>query len=271
MRMTVHPRLTGRPDLWAIPTILLCMDEFRPMTDVLALLMDPHAWASLLTLTALEIVLGIDNLVFIAILTTRLPEARQSVARRVGLGLALGTRLGLLATIAWIMHLTAPVLTLFGRDFSWRDLILIGGGLFLVYKGTIEIHHRTEGGPDEKGPPKRHAGFTGTIAQIIVIDIVFSLDSVITAVGMAGELSIMMTAVVIAVLVMMLSADPLSAFITRHPTVKMLALAFLLLIGMTLMADGFGMHVPKGYIYAAMAFSAAVETLNLATGRRRVR
>lgn len=241
------------------------------MADVLALLADPHAWASLLTLTALEVVLGIDNLVFIAILTARLPEAQQSIARRVGLGLALGTRLGLLATIAWIMHLTAPVFSAFGQAFSWRDLILIGGGLFLVYKGTVEIHHKTEDDPDEGGPPKRKAGFAGTIAQIIVIDIIFSLDSVITAVGMANELSIMMTAVIIAVVVMMLSADPLSAFISRHPTVKMLALAFLLLIGMTLMAEGFGVHVPKGYIYAAMAFSAAVESLNLATGRRRAK
>ncbi|MGE0226193.1 MAG: TerC family protein [Acetobacteraceae bacterium] len=238
------------------------------MNEILPLLSDPNAWASLLTLTVMEIVLGIDNLVFIAILAGRLPTHQQASARRIGLGLALITRLGLLATIAWIMHLVYPVFTLLGQDFSWRDLILIGGGLFLVYKGTVEIHHRTE----EEGtgePAARYAGFSGTVAQIIVIDIVFSLDSVITAVGMAQHLPIMMAAVVIAVIVMLIASGPLSRFIGRHPTVKMLALAFLLLIGMTLIADGFGVHVPKGYIYAAMAFSALVETLNLVTGRRR--
>jgi predicted tellurium resistance membrane protein TerC len=232
------------------------------------LLQDPSAWASLLTLTVMEIVLGIDNLVFIAILAGRLPPHQQASARRIGLALALITRLGLLATIAWIMHLVYPVFTVFEQDFSWRDLILIGGGLFLVYKGTVEIHHKTEHDDADK-PVAAHAAFTGTVAQIILIDIVFSLDSVITAVGMAQHLPIMMAAVVISVVVMLIAAGPLSDFIGRHPTVKMLALAFLLLIGMALIADGFGAHVPKGYIYAAMAFSAAVESLNLMTGRRR--
>ena len=239
------------------------------MAELAALLTNPHAWASLLTLTAMEVVLGIDNLVFIAILTGRLPEHQQSIARRVGLGLALGTRLALLATITWIMHLTAPVFTIWDNAFSWRDLILIFGGLFLVYKGTVEIHHRVEDHQEETAAGSGTAAFGSTIAQIVVIEIVFSLDSVITAVGMANDLSIMMAAVIISVAAMMIAAGPLSDFVTRHPTVKMLALSFLLLIGMTLMADGFGVHVPKGYIYAAMAFSAAVESLNLIAARRR--
>ncbi|MBN8896890.1 MAG: TerC family protein, partial [Rhodospirillales bacterium] len=210
---------------------------------MLDLLFDPQAWISLLTLTTMEIVLGIDNLVFIAILAGRLPAHQQSMARRVGLGLALFTRLALLAGITWIMHLTYPVFSALGFTFSWRDLILIGGGLFLVWKGTSEIHHRLE--DTEAGGPKAgaHASLTGTIVQIIALDIIFSLDSVITAVGMASDLAIMMAAVIIAVFVMLVAAGPLSTFIGRHPTVKMLALSFLLLIGMTLMADGFGFHV----------------------------
>ena len=241
------------------------------MADLIALLQEPHAWASLLTLTTMEIVLGVDNLVFIAILTGRLPAEQQSAARRIGLGLALIMRLGLLTVISWIMHLTEPVFTAFGQSFSWRDLILILGGLFLVYKGTVEIHHRMEA--DEQGPgaAEKKASFAATIAQIVVIDIVFSLDSVITAVGMANELSIMVIAVVAAVVVMMIAANPLSSFISRHPTVKMLALSFLLLIGMTLMAEGFEVHLPKGYIYAAMAFSAVVESLNLMASKRRAK
>ncbi|MBN8874764.1 MAG: TerC family protein [Rhodospirillales bacterium] len=235
---------------------------------MLDLLFDPQAWISLLTLTTMEIVLGIDNLVFIAILAGRLPAHQQSMARRVGLGLALFTRLALLAGITWIMHLTYPVFSALGFTFSWRDLILIGGGLFLVWKGTSEIHHRLE--DTEAGGPKAgaHASLTGTIVQIIALDIIFSLDSVITAVGMASDLAIMMAAVIIAVFVMLVAAGPLSTFIGRHPTVKMLALSFLLLIGMTLMADGFGFHVPKGYVYAAMGFSALVESLNLIASRR---
>ena len=239
------------------------------MTEIATLLQDPQAWASLLTLTVMEIVLGIDNLVFIAILAGRLPEHQRATARRIGLSLALIMRLGLLAAIAWIMALVYPVFSAFGQEFSWRDLILIAGGLFLVYKGTVEIHNREEEDHGDKPHLARHPAFAATIAQIIMIDIVFSLDSVITAVGMAEHLPVMMAAVIISVIVMLVAAGPLSDFIGRHPTVKMLALAFLLLIGMALVADGFGAHIPKGYIYAAMAFSAAVETLNLATGKRR--
>ncbi len=234
-------------------------------------LSDPQIWASLLTLTALEIVLGIDNLIFVSILAARLPPERQPIARQTGLFLALGLRLGLLAAIAWIMGLTEPVLTVAGWAFSWRDLILIGGGLFLVYKGTGEIHERIEGGGEHEGARAARASLIGTIAQIALLDIVFSLDSVITAVGMANQLPVMMAAVVIAVGVMMLAAAPVSGFVNRHPTVKMLALSFLLLIGMTLIADGFGVHVPKGYIYAAIGFSMLVELLNQLAGRNRRR
>jgi predicted tellurium resistance membrane protein TerC len=235
---------------------------------MLHLIYDPQAWISLLTLTTMEIVLGVDNLVFVAILAGRLPPAQQPMARRLGLFLALFTRLALLAAITWIMHLTQPLFSVADFSFSWRDLILIVGGLFLVWKGTAEIHHRMEGDEAEKQGGGKHAGLVSTIAQIVVLDIVFSLDSVITAVGMASELAIMMAAVIIAVGVMLVAASPLSSFIGRHPTVKMLALSFLLLIGMTLVADGFGAHVPKGYVYAAMGFSVLVETLNLLASRR---
>jgi predicted tellurium resistance membrane protein TerC len=233
-------------------------------------LASPQVWASLLTLSVLEIVLGIDNLIFLSILAARLPAAQQARARQVGLGLALLMRLGLLAAISWIMGLTAPLFAVAGHAFSWRDLILIGGGLFLVYKGTQEIHARIEG-EDEHGAakPAGHASFASTIVQIGLLDIVFSLDSVITAIGMANELPIMIAAVVIAMGVMLVAAEPVSEFINRHPAVKMLALSFLLLIGMVLMADGFGAHVPKGYIYAAIGFSIAVEFLNQLASRRR--
>ena len=234
-------------------------------------LASPQVWASLLTLSALEIVLGIDNLIFLSILAARLPPAQQARARQVGLGLALAMRLGLLATISWIMGLIAPLFALAGHDFSWRDLILIGGGLFLVYKGTQEIHARIEGQEHAAAQASIHATFAGTIVQIGLLDLVFSLDSVITAVGMADELPIMVAAVVIAMVVMMLAAGPLSDFVNRRPTVKMLALSFLLLIGMVLIADGFGVHVPKGYIYAAIGFSIAVELLNQLADRRRKR
>jgi len=232
-------------------------------------LTDPQVWASLLTLTALEIVLGIDNLIFIAILADRLPEHQRNRARRLGLALALFVRLGLLASISWIFGLTAPIFELFGHDFSWRDLILIGGGLFLLFKGTREIHERIEGDDEEEGVRRGRASFTGVIIQILVLDIVFSLDSVITAVGMANHLWVMATAVIIAVMIMLLAAGPVSGFVNRHPTVKMLALSFLLLIGMTLLADGVGFHLPKGYIYAAIAFSILVEFLNQLAARRR--
>jgi predicted tellurium resistance membrane protein TerC len=235
-------------------------------------LSDPQIWASLLTLTGLEIVLGIDNLVFIAILAGRLPVERQHRARQVGLGLALITRLALLASITWIIGLTQPLFEVLGRPISWRDLILIAGGLFLLYKGTREIHQRLEGdAPHGPASPAR-TSFGGVVVQIMVLDIVFSLDSVITAVGMANELWVMATAIVIAVVIMLAASGPLAAFVDRHPTVKMLALSFLLLIGMTLVADGAGFHVPKGYIYAAISFSVGVELLNqLAARRRRIR
>ncbi len=234
-------------------------------------LSDPQIWTSLLTLTALEIVLGIDNVVFLSILAARLPPPRQVIARRIGLSLALGLRLGLLGAIAWIMRLTAPVLSVAGWAFSWRDLILIGGGLFLVYKGTGEIHDRIEGGGEREDTQAERAGLAAPIVQIALLDIVFSLDSIITAVGMTNRLPVMMAAVALAVGVMMIAAAPVSGFVNRHPTVKMLALSFLLLIGMTLIADGFGAHVPRGYIYAAISFSLFVELLNQLAGRNRQR
>ncbi len=230
-------------------------------------LTDPQIWAGLLTLTALEIVLGIDNLVFIAVLVARVRPEHQALARRLGLGLALGTRLALLGAISWLARLTAPVLTVAGQDFSWRDLILIAGGLFLVYKGTTEIHTRVEGETHSVGTTAR-AALIGVVAQIAVLDVVFSLDSVITAVGMVNELPVMIAAVVIAIGVMLVASGPTTVFVERHPTVKMLVFSFLLLIGMTLVADGFGMHVPRGYIYAAIGFSAMVEALNQLAGRR---
>jgi predicted tellurium resistance membrane protein TerC len=232
-------------------------------------LSDPQIWASLLTLTALEIVLGIDNLVFITILAGRLPTERQRGARQTGLGLALLTRLALLASIAWIVGLTQPLFELFAHAVSWRDIILIAGGLFLIYKGTREIHHRLEGDVPHEEAGRGRTSFGGVILQIVVLDIVFSLDSVITAVGMANEFWVMATAVVVAVLIMLGASGPVSDFVNRHPTVKMLALSFLLLIGMTLVADGVGFHVPKGYIYAAIGFSIGVEALNQLAARRR--
>jgi predicted tellurium resistance membrane protein TerC len=230
---------------------------------------DPQVWASLLTLTLLEIVLGIDNLIFLSILADRLPPPQRGVARRIGLALALGLRLALLGGVTWIMRLTAPVLAVAGHALSWRDLILIGGGLFLVYKGTGEIHARIEGeGEGAHAPGPARAGLAATIAQIGLLDVVFSLDSVITAVGMASHLPVMVAAIVVAMAVMLAAADALAAFIHRHPTVKVLALSFLLLIGVALMADGFGFHLPRGYIYAAIGFSCFVEAVNLAARRK---
>ena len=233
-------------------------------------LSDPHIWASFLMLSVLEIVLGIDNLVFVALLAGRLPQHQQARARRLGLALALLMRLALLASIAWLVHLTDPVLTLFGHSFSWRDIVLVAGGGFLLYKGTHEIHLRVEG--ENEDPATRPvAGFTSTIVQIMLFDIVFSLDSVITAVGMADELWVMVAAIVVAMALMLAASGPLSSFIDRNASIKMLALSFLLLIGMMLVADGFGVHVPRGYVYAAMGFSGAVEALNLLAARRRRR
>ncbi len=211
-------------------------------------LSDPQTWASLLTLIALEIVLGIDNLVFIAILAGRLPPNRQKQARHVGLALALISRLALLASIVWFIGLTKPLLEVLGHAVSWRDIILMAGGLFMLYKGTREIHHRLEGDAPHEAAGQARASFSGVVTQIMLLDIVFSLDTVITAVGMANELWVMATAIIIAVAVMLAASGPLTAFIDRHPAVKMLVLSFLLLIGMTLVADGLGFHVPKGYI-----------------------
>ena len=233
-------------------------------------LSDPKIWASLLTLIALEIVLGIDNLVFIAILAGRLPPNRQKQARQVGLALALISRLALLASIVWFIGLTKPLFEVLGHAVSWRDIILTAGGLFLLYKGTREIHHRLEGDAPHEAAGRTRASFSGVVTQIMLLDIVFSLDTVITAVGMANEPWVMAAAIIIAVVIMLAASGPLTAFIDRHPTVKMLALSFLLLIGMTLVADGLGFHVPKGCIYAAIGFSIAVEILNqFAAGRRR--
>ena len=232
-------------------------------------LIDPQLWAGLLTLTALEVVLGIDNLVFIAVLVARVRPEQQALARKLGLSLALGTRLVLLAGISWITHLTVSAFVIAGHGFSWRDLILIAGGLFLVFKGTTEIHRRVEGEFQAPDSTATHAGLLGIVLQIAVLDIVFSLDSVITAVGMVTQLPVMIAGVVVAMAVMLLASGPTTAFVERHPTVKMLVFSFLLLIGMTLLADGFGMHVPKGYIYAAIGFSAGVELLNQFAARRR--
>ncbi|GJD52605.1 hypothetical protein OPKNFCMD_5371 [Methylobacterium crusticola] len=237
------------------------------MDSILQLAADPTAWAALATLVVMEVVLGIDNLIFISILTNKLPEAQQSRARRIGIGLALGLRLALLGTVAYIVHLTEPVLTVLGKGISWRDMILIAGGLFLLWKATKEIHHTLDPEPGEAGPGGARLGFAAAIGQILILDLVFSIDSIITAVGMTDHVPIMVVAVVAAVTVMLVAADPLSRFIAANPTVVMLALGFLIMIGMTLIAEGFGAHVPKGYIYTAMAFSAGVEILNI-LGRR---
>jgi len=222
---------------------------------------------ALVTLTFLEIILGVDNVIFISILSGKLPASQQLRARRTGLLAAMLMRIGLLMSIAWIVRLTAPLFSIFGRDISGRDLILIGGGLFLLGKATLEIHERLEG-DEAHGAVKVTPSFGAVIAQIMLLDIVFSLDSVITAVGMAEELSVMVAAVVISVAIMMFAAEPISAYVSRHPTLKVLALSFLLLIGMSLVGDGFDMHVRKGYIYFAMGFSVFVEMINLRVRRR---
>ncbi|MGZ8298250.1 MAG: TerC family protein [Allosphingosinicella sp.] len=257
------------------------------MFDNLAVLMsDPAAWAALAALIVMEVVLGIDNLIFISILSNKLPEAQRRKARRIGIGLALIMRLALLSVIAWLVGLTVPVFDLglsgapneygtasFETEFSWRDLILIAGGLFLVWKATKDIHHSVDPKPsaDLFDTARATLGFGAVIAQILLLDLVFSVDSILTAVGMTEHLPIMVVAVVTAVAVMLFAADPLANFIDRNPTVVMLALGFLLMIGAVLIADGFGVHVPKGYIYAAMAFSAGVEALNIMSRRRRER
>ncbi|CAO3377034.1 TerC family protein [Azospirillum argentinense] len=237
---------------------------------MLELFSDPQVWASLLTLTALEIVLGIDNIIFISIMAAKLPVHQQQKARQLGLALALIMRLLLLASISWVATLTEPLITVLGMGFSGRDLILLGGGLFLLAKGTIEIHNTVEG-HEEGGSAPKVASFGAVVGQIIVLDIVFSLDSVITAVGMSNDLPVMITAVVIAMAVMLFAARPVGDFVNRHVTVKMLALSFLLLVGVALIADGFGFHIPKGYLYFAIAFSTLVEALNLMAAARRKR
>ncbi|HUP16834.1 MAG TPA: TerC family protein [Acidimicrobiia bacterium] len=225
-------------------------------------LTDPEIWIALLTLTTLEVVLGIDNIIFISILSSKLPAHQQNRGRQVGLGLAMVMRILLLLSISWVIGLTEPWFSLVGKDFSGRDLILIGGGLFLLAKATFEIHEKLEG-EEARGPAVVAASFASVIVQILLLDAVFSLDSVITAVGMADEIGVMIAAVVIAVGVMLVSATSISDFVNRHPTVKMLALSFLLLIGMSLVAEGWDLHIPKGYIYFAMGFSIFVEFLNL--------
>lgn len=233
-------------------------------------IVDFDIWASLLTLTALEIVLGIDNVIFISVVAGRLPEEKQANVRRLGLALALIGRIALLSSLVWIIGLTKPVFEVGDFAVSWRDIILIAGGLFLLAKGTIEIHHTVEGEDDGNGAasPK---GYAAAIGQIILLDLVFSLDSVITAVGMTDNLPVMIAAVVIAIIVMLVASGPVSTFIQHHPTSKMLALSFLLLVGVALIADGLHYHVPRGYLYFAIAFSAGVEALNLWAGKRRRR
>ena len=255
------------------------------MESLIQLFSEPTTWVALATLITMEVVLGIDNLIFISILTNKLPEQHRERARRIGIGLALIMRLGLLATIGFIVALTAPVFDLgivgpvehgaplFETAFSWRDLILIAGGLFLLWKATKEIHHSmdpTPGGDMFEGKSVGNAvtmGFGSAIAQILLLDLVFSIDSIITAVGMTDHVAIMVVAVIVAVTVMLVAANPLAKFINDNPTVVMLALGFLLMIGMTLIAEGFGAHVPKGYVYAAMAFSAGIEVLNMLARR----
>lgn len=244
---------------------LIVTETNNRMESILPLLSDPAAWVALVTLVVMEVVLGIDNLIFISILTNKLPEHQRDKARKIGIGLALVMRLALLGTVAWIVQLTEPVFEIFGQPFSWKDIILISGGLFLVWKATKEIHHAVDPADSVEEAVSKTAisSFSSAIVQILVLDLVFSIDSIITAVGMTPHVPIMVVAVVVAVTVMLLAANPLANFIARNPTVVMLALSFLLMIGTTLIAEGMGFHVPKGYIYAAMAFSALVEVLNV--------
>ncbi|MDQ0392838.1 TerC family protein [Labrys monachus] len=236
---------------------------------MIQLLTDPQAWAALVTLTAMEIILGIDNVVFISVLVSKLPADEARRARSTGLLLALVFRIALLFCLTWLIGLTDPVLTVYGLGLSWRDLILIAGGLFLLFKATHEIHNEFEHDDGEPEPARMGAAFTGVILQVAVIDIVFSVDSIVTAIGMAQQLPIMIAAVVMAMIFMYAASGPIGGFIHRHPTTKVLALAFLMLIGVSLVADGVGMHIPRGYIYFAMAFAAGVETINVLAKQRR--
>ncbi len=243
------------------------------MAQHFAFLSEPAGWVALITLVVMEVVLGIDNLIFISILTNKLPKEKQTFARRLGIGAALGLRLGLLFTISIIVQMTKPVFVAFGEPFSWRDIILLAGGLFLVWKATKEIHHSVD--PDHGKADFVSGAVTLTtgaaVFQILILDLVFSVDSIITAVGMTDNITIMVIAVVSAVIVMLFAAEPLSRFIGQNPTIVILALSFLLMIGMTLIAEGLGFHVPKGYVYAAMGFSAFVEFLNMISRRRKQR
>jgi predicted tellurium resistance membrane protein TerC len=243
------------------------------MAEILPLLASPEAWIALITLMLMEVVLGIDNLLFISILTNKLPEAQRPAARRLGIGLALILRLVLLAGVAWIVKLDRPLFVLMGEGVSWKDLIMLAGGLFLVWKATREIHSQVDPDPEGDFLHGRGAslGFTAAVGQILVLDLVFSVDSIITAVGMTPHVPIMVVAVLVAVTAMLVAAGPLSRFVESNPTVVMLALSFLLMIGMTLIAEGMGFHVPKGYVYAAMGFSVLVEGLNIAGRRARAR
>ena len=242
---------------------------------MLELLTDPNVWAALVTLTALEIVLGIDNIVFLSILVSRLPPAQAERARKIGILLAFVFRVLLLLGITWIMGLTKPVFTILGNALSWRDLILIAGGLFLIAKATHEIHAEVEARDDQQEEPAAAGAAAATgafglvVAQIVAVDMVFSLDSILTAIGMAEHIEVMIAAVVLSMIVMYVSSGPVAAFIARHPTTKMLALAFLVLIGVALVADGFDFHIPRGYIYFSMAFAAFVEAFNILAGRKR--
>ena len=235
------------------------------MDYITSLAINPAAWIALATLITMEVVLGIDNLIFISILSNKLPENKRSKARRIGISAALLLRLALLGTIAFIIKLNSPIFELFGNDFSWRDIIFIAGGLFLLWKATKEIHQNVDPdpGPNIMNPAVTTTSLFAVVSQILLLDVIFSIDSIITAVGMTEHLPLMVIAVIIAVTVMLLAADPLAKFIHANPTIVMLALGFLLLIGTMLIADGFGVHVPKGYIYTAMAFSALVEGLNM--------
>lgn len=243
------------------------------MSSTIALMTDPTAWAALVTLLVMEVVLGIDNLLFISILSNKLPEEQRRRARMIGISLALVLRLGLLATISWIAGLNQTVFAAFGQEFTWRELILLAGGLFLVWKATKEIHHAVDPHPtDDVFTTERVVtSFGSAIVQILLLDLVFSIDSILTAIGMTDHIEIMVVAVVVAVAVMLLAANPLAEFVNANPTVVMLALGFLLMIGMVLIAEGFGAHVPKGYIYGAMAFSALIEGLNMLSRRRTAR
>ena len=238
---------------------------------MLQLLTDPNAWAALVTLTALEIVLGIDNIVFISVLVSRCSPRDGRRARQIGLSLALVFRILLLFGLTYLIKLTYPVATLFGRDFSWHDVILIAGGLFLIAKATHEIHAEVEADEAEPSAARVYAAFSMIVLQVVAVDLVFSIDSIVTAIGMAQDIEIMVAAVVIAVVVMYVASGPVAHFVAAHPTTKMLALAFLVLIGVALVADGFEFHIPRGYIYAAMAFAGAVEVFNLLARRNRVR